>query len=87
MLAIFESEAEAIIFSKKIHSFLTENRLRYNAERWSYPNKSDFKDKWMVKIPYDFEKWAKKLDIKEVKEKVEDKDIKDYLKEWYKLKI
>ena len=83
MLAIFNSEAEAITFSDKIHNFLTENRPGYNADRWSYPNKSDTEDKWFVKVPYDYRKWDVKLDIKEVTELVPIKDAKVYLTDWY----
>ena len=83
MLAIFTSEIEAATFSAKIHNFLTKNRSRYNADRWSYPNKSDKEDKWFVKVPEDYRKWPVKLDIKEVTELVPTIDIKVYLEDWY----
>ena len=83
MLAIFTSEAEAKIFSAKIHKYLKANRSRYNAVKWSDLNKSDKEDKWFVKVPYDYRKWAVKLDIKEVTELVPTIGIKVYLEDWY----
>ncbi len=83
MLVIFTSEKEASDFSKKIHDFLTKNRPRYNAVKWSDLNKSDKEEKWFVKVPEDYQRWAVKLDIKEVTELVPIKDIKVYLKDWY----
>lgn len=83
MLAIFPSKAEAKTFSKKIHDFLTKNRPRYNAVKWNNLNKSEKEDKWFVKVPFDYQKWTIKLDIKEVTELVSTIDIKVYLKDWY----
>ena len=83
MLAIFTSEVETETFSEKIHDFLTNNRPRYNAVKWSNLNKSDKEDKWFVKIPFDYQKWSVKLDIKEVTELVPTIDIKVYLEDWY----
>ena len=83
MLAIFTSEIEAVTFSAKIHNFLTKNRSKYSAAKWSNLNKSDKEDKWFVKVPEDYRKWPVKLDIKEVTELVPTIDIKVYLKDWY----
>lgn len=54
MIAIFYTEKEAVEFSNKIHSWLLKNRSGYNAERWSFTNKSEKEDKWMVKLPGDY---------------------------------
>ena len=87
MLAIFNSEIEAVTFSEKIHNFLTKNRSRYSAVKWSNLNKSDKEDKWFVKVPEDYRRWSVKLDIKEVTESVPTIDIKVYLKDWYPTEI
>lgn len=63
MIALFKTEIEAIIFSDKIHDFLIKNRKNYNTEKWSNINKSDNEEKWMVKIPYDFEMLKEKFKI------------------------
>ena len=63
MLAIFTSEKEAVEFSNKIHSFLKANRPNYKADRWSDINKSDKEEKWVVKVPDDYEKWPVKMEI------------------------
>ena len=65
-LAIFTDEQSAVDFSDKIHNYLTQNRPRYNAVKWSEINKSDKEDSWMVKIPYDFQRWPVKLDVKTI---------------------
>ena len=83
MLAIFTDEKSASDFSNKIHEYLKANRPGYNAERWSYLNKSDKEDKWFVKVPYDYQKFPVKLDIKEVTELVPIVDAKIYLRDWY----
>lgn len=82
MLAIFTSETEAVNFSNKIHTFLKANRPGYNAERWSYPNKSDFEEKWLVKVPFDYRAWPVKLAIKKVVESVPIADAKIFLSTW-----
>ena len=86
MLAIFNSEIEAVTFSNKIHAYLTKNRPKYNAERWSYPNKSDFEEKWLVKVPFDYKVWPVKLVIKEVVESVPIADAKVFLSTWKTIK-
>lgn len=65
-LAIFTDQQSAVNFSDKIHNHLTQNRPRYNAVKWSEINKSDKEEKFMVKIPYDFQKWPVKLDVKAI---------------------
>ena len=76
------SEKEAKDFSNKIHEFLKANRKGYNATHWSDVNKSEFDGKWWVKIPFDYQKWPIRLDIKEAQEKVIDEGIKIYLNTW-----
>ena len=61
MIAIFSSQKAADDFSKEIHDWLTKNRGRYNAERWTYTNKADKTNQWAVKIPSDFESLNEKL--------------------------
>ena len=71
MIAIFDNRQDALDYSEDIHQFLLENRPGYNADRWSFENKSDKEDKWMVKIPKDAKKWAKKLkENNKIKEKM-----------------
>ena len=62
MISILTTEAEAVKLSSDIHNFLTANRARYNATHWSDINKGEV-DEWMVKIPYDYQRFVKKLDI------------------------
>ena len=54
MIAILNTEKEAIDLSNAIHKYLTKNRKGYNASKWSDLNKSGSEDKWMVKIPSDY---------------------------------
>ena len=37
MIAIFNTEAEAIAYSEKIHTYLSENCPKYNASKWQDP--------------------------------------------------
>jgi hypothetical protein len=60
-ILIFDNALAARKFSERVHTFMSENRPRYNASEWSKPNKSDNAQRWMVKIPYDARRWAKKL--------------------------
>lgn len=60
-LVIFSERSKAILFSKRVHKFLSENRPRYSASEWSKPNKSDNAQRWAVKIPYDARRWTKKF--------------------------
>ena len=62
MIAITHTELAAVKLSSDIHNFLTANRARYNATHWSDINKGEL-DEWMVKIPYDYQRFVKKLDI------------------------
>jgi len=92
MLAIFTVKQEAVDFSSKIHEYLKANRPDYNATHWSgieksdikeaSAQKSDFENKWYVKVPEDYQKWPVKLAIKEVKESVPIKDAKIFLSTW-----
>ena len=83
MLAIFTSEIEAVTFSNKIHEYLIANRPGYNAEKWSDVNKSDKEEKWLVKVPYDYQKWPVKLKIDTtVKETIPIADAKVFLSTW-----
>ena len=83
MLAIFLDEKSAMDFSNKIHEYLKANRPGYSAERWSYPNKSDFEEKWMVKVPFDYQQWPVKLKIDTtVKETIPIADAKVFLSTW-----
>jgi len=88
MLTIFYTEAEAISFSNKIHTFLTKNRPGYNAVKWSEVNKADKEDKWFVKVPHDYQRWPVKLAIPiTVKEQIPIADARVYLKDWYPVEI
>ena len=85
MLAIFTDEKSAVDFSQKIHNYLTINRPKYNAIRWSGIKKSDFEKRWFVKVPYDYQRWTVKLDIKEVTELIPTEDIRVFLNTWEKI--
>lgn len=63
MIAIFDIEQRATVFSNKIHVFLKTNRKDYNAEKWSGANKSDNEEKWMVPIHPDIDTLAKKFNL------------------------
>lgn len=63
MIAIFNTEQIAVVFSNKIHIFLKTNRAGYNAEKWSETNKSDNEEKWAVKIHPDIDTLAKKFNL------------------------
>ena len=86
MLAIFTSEKSATDFSTKIHEYLKANRSGYNATHWSDPNKSDFEEKWLVKVPFDYKSWPVKLVIKEVIESVPIADARVFLSTWKTIK-
>ena len=86
MIAIFYTEIAAKEFSEKIHDYLKANRPGYNATHWSDINKSDFEDKWMVKVPEDYQKWTVKLAIPlTIKETIPIKDAKVYLSTWKRI--
>ena len=54
MIAILNTSKEALLLSSKIHSYLTKNRIDYNAKKWSELNKSFYENKWAVKIPSEY---------------------------------
>ena len=88
MLAIFYTEIEAVKFSEDIHTYLKKNRPGYNAVKWSDVNKADKEDKWMVKVPHDYQRWPVKLAIPiTVKEQIPIADARVYLKDWYLVEI
>jgi len=88
MLAIFYTEIEAVKFSEDIHTYLKKNRPGYNAVKWSDVNKADKEDKWMVKVPHDYQRWPVKLAIPiTVKEQIPIADARVYLKDWYPVEI
>jgi len=88
MLTIFYSEAEAVKFSADIHAYLKKNRPGYKAVKWSEVNKADKEDKWMVKVPHDYQNWPVKLAIPvTVKEQIPIADARVYLKDWYPVEI
>ena len=88
MLCIFHTEKEAVDFSTKVHNYLTKNRPGYNATHWSDVNKADKEERWLVKLPYDFQKWPVKLSLDAtVKEQIPIKDVSIFLKTWEPLII
>ena len=54
MIAILNTEIEAIQLSNNIHNYLIENRVGYKAELWQDINKSDNAELWAVIIPDDY---------------------------------
>lgn len=64
MIAIFNTEAEAIAYADKIHSYLLNTRPDYNAVKWADPIES-VDGKWSVKTPveYDDNRWGTPLDV------------------------
>ena len=64
MIAIFTPEAEAEAYSIKVHNYLTANRPRYNAIKWSEPIQSADGLEWWVKQPIeeDVDRWYVPLD-------------------------
>lgn len=48
MIAILNTEIEALELSNDIHNYLLENRTDYNAELWQDLNKSDNAELWAV---------------------------------------
>ena len=83
LFCIFYTEKEAKDFSEKIHNYLTVNRKDYNATHWSDVNKSDKEGKWLVKLPYDYQRWPVKLSIDAtVKEQIPTNNTKVFMKAW-----
>lgn len=64
MIAIFNTQAEAISYSDKIHAYLQSVRPGYNATKWADPVQST-DGKWSVKTPveYDDNRWGIPLDV------------------------
>ena len=54
MNAILNTELEAVELSNLIHKWFTENIEGYDAERWSYINKSALEELWTVPIPKEY---------------------------------
>jgi len=65
MIAIFNTEAEAIAYSDKIHSYLQLVRTGYDAVKWATPNQSADGLTWSVKTPveYDDNRWGTPLNV------------------------
>jgi hypothetical protein len=65
MIAIFNTEVEAIAYSNKIHSYLLSVRPNYNAIKWATPEKSADGLTWSVKTPieYDDNRWGIPLNV------------------------
>lgn len=66
MIAIFNTEAEAIAYSNKIHTYLQSVRPNYSAVKWATPEKS-VDGKWSVKTPieYNDNRWGTPLDVED----------------------
>lgn len=64
MIAIFNTQAEAIAYSNKIHAYLQSVRPRYNAVKWADPIQGT-DSKWSVKTPveYDDNRWGTPLNV------------------------
>ena len=80
MIAIFNTEKDAVDYSNLVHAHLIANRSRYNAIRWSDVNKSDNAEEWAVKIPPDLGKL--KVPIKEDSLSLSIRQIEKYPKDW-----
>lgn len=66
MIAIFNTEAEAIAYSNKIHAYLQSVRPNYNAVKWADPTEG-VDGKWSVKTPVecDDNRWGTPLDVED----------------------
>jgi hypothetical protein len=64
MIAIFNTQVEAIAYSNKIHTYLRLLRPNYNAVKWADPIES-IDGKWSVKTPveYDDNRWGTPLNV------------------------
>jgi hypothetical protein len=83
MLAIFYTEKDAVIFSDKIHKFLKKNRKDYHAEKWAELYKHETEEKWMVKVPSDYQKYPIKMTIDATcKEQIPISSAKEFLSTW-----
>jgi hypothetical protein len=65
MITIFNTEAEAVAYSDKIHNYLLSVRPNYNASKWATPEQSADGSTWSVKTPveYDDNRWGIPLDL------------------------
>ncbi len=65
MIAIFNTEVEAIAYSNKIHNYLLTVRPAYNAVKWAVPLKSTDGLTWSVKTPveYNDNRWGTPLNV------------------------
>lgn len=63
-ISIFTNEAEAVVYSDKIHNYLTANRPGYNAIKWCDPVQSADELEWFIKQPIEEieDKWAVAID-------------------------
>jgi len=82
MIAIFNTEIDAVNCAAEIHQYLLKNRLGYNATKWSNINKHEVEDKWYVKIPNEFKVTI--ISSKTVKEFIPMSSAKVYLSTWVK---
>ena len=80
MIAIFNIEQDAKDYSDKLHAHLTQNRPRYDAERWSDVNKADGKNEWAVKIPPDLSKLKVAMKVADLEKSV--RTIDKYPVDW-----
>lgn len=66
MIAIFNTQAEAIAYSDKIHAYLQTVRPNYNAVKWAEPQEGT-DGTWSVKTPveYDDNRWGTPLDVED----------------------
>lgn len=64
MIAIFNSQLEAVAYSNKIHAYLQTVRPNYNAVKWADPVEGT-DGKWSVKTPieYDDNRWGIPLNV------------------------
>jgi len=64
MIAIFNTQTEAIAYSNKIHGYLQNTRPSYNAVKWADPTQG-VDGKWSVKTPveYDDNRWGTPLNV------------------------
>lgn len=64
MIALFNTQAEAIAYSDKIHAYLQSVRPNYNAVKWAEPTEGT-DGTWSVKTPVEWEdnRWGTPLDV------------------------
>jgi len=66
MIALFNTQAEAITYSDKIHAYLQSVRPNYTAVKWADPVEGT-DGTWSVKTPveYDDNRWGTPLDVED----------------------